>query len=76
MLRKEDIFPVILADFRESGVEQSKRTHKQNIFDKMALRHSEGSARRIYIKSTRNSIDIASWAYRKTKSEIMKIIPL
>ena len=32
--------------------------------------------RRIYIKSTRNSIDIASWVYRKTKSEIMKITPL
>ena len=31
----------ILADFREREVEQSKRTHKQNIFDKMALRHSE-----------------------------------
>ena len=34
-------FSVLPADFRESGVEQSKRTPKQNIFDKKALRHSE-----------------------------------
>ena len=34
-------FSVLPADFRESGVEQSKRTRKQNIFDKKALRHSE-----------------------------------
>ena len=36
-------FSVLPADFRESGVEQSKRTRKQNIFDKKALRHSERS---------------------------------
>ena len=62
--------------FREREVEQSKRTHKQNIFDKMALRHSEGSARRIYTNSAKSIIFIANWVYRKIRSEIMKITPL
>ena len=54
---------------------RAKQTCKQDIFDKTTLCHSEGNARRIYIKSTKNNIDIASWAYRKTKSEFIKIIP-
>ena len=54
---------------------RAKQTYKQDVFNKTTLRHSEGNARRNYIKSTRNSIDIEIWVYIKIRSEFIKITP-
>ena len=60
----------------QAGAWFNRKIFRYRSIWRKTTRHSEGSARRIYIKSTRNSINIAIWVYVKTKSEFMKIIPL